>query len=43
MRFWEDDTWCGDVALCDSFPSLYALAESKEMWAVEVYIRPSSC
>ena len=36
MRFWKDE-WCGDVALCDSFPSLYALAESKEVWVAEVW------
>ena len=29
MRFWED-RWCGDEALSRSFPSLYALATSKE-------------
>ena len=28
VRFWKDK-WCGDVALCDSFPFLYALVESK--------------
>ena len=36
VRFWKDE-WCGDVALCDSFPSLYALAESKEVWVAEVW------
>ena len=29
VRYWKDK-WCGDDALCDSFPSLYALATSKE-------------
>ena len=28
-RFWLD-SWCGDEALCNSFPSLFALAVSKE-------------
>ena len=29
VRFWED-RWYGDYALSISFPSLYALATSKE-------------
>ena len=29
VRFWKD-SWCGDEAFCNSFPSLYALAVSKE-------------
>ena len=29
VRFWED-RWCGDDALSLSFPSLFALATSKE-------------
>ncbi|RVW44877.1 hypothetical protein CK203_087093 [Vitis vinifera] len=28
--------WCRDT-LCDSFPSLYALAASKEAWVAEVW------
>ena len=36
VRFWED-RWCGDKALSISFPSLYALATSKEVWVVEVW------
>ena len=36
VRFWED-RWCGDEALSISFPSLYALATSKEVWVVEVW------
>ena len=31
VRFWED-WWCSDEALSRSFPSLYALATSKEVW-----------
>ena len=27
-RFWED-VWCGEAALCTSFPSLYDVAGSK--------------
>ncbi|RVX05637.1 hypothetical protein CK203_027242 [Vitis vinifera] len=33
VRFWKD-IWCGDEALCDSFPSLFDLAVSKEEWVV---------
>ena len=36
VRFWED-RWCGDDALSVSFPSLYAMAASKEAWVVEVW------
>ena len=36
VRFWEDG-WCGDEALSISFPSLYALATSKEAWVAEVW------
>ena len=30
-RFWKDK-WCGNNTLRDSFPSLYALADSKDAW-----------
>ena len=33
--FWKDK-WCGNNTLCDSFPSLYALANSKEVWVAAV-------
>ena len=36
IRFWLD-SWCGDEALCSSFPSLFALAISKEEWVAEVW------
>ena len=36
VRFWED-RWYGDDALSVSFPSLYAMAASKEAWVVEVW------
>ena len=29
IRFWMD-SWCDDEALCNSFPSLFALTVSKE-------------
>lgn len=35
VRFWND-RWCGDEALSISFPSLYALVTSKEVWVAEV-------
>ena len=36
VRFWKDK-WCGDDALCVSFPSLYALATLEEAWVVKVW------
>ena len=36
IRFWLD-SWCGDEALCNSFPSLFALVVSKEEWVAEVW------
>ena len=36
VRFWKD-TWCGEVPLCDTFPSLYALAVNKEVLAVDFW------
>ena len=36
MIFWKDK-WCGDVASCGSFPSLYALVDSNEVWMAEVW------
>ena len=36
VRFWKD-SWCGDEALCYTFPSLFALAVSKEEWVAEVW------
>ena len=36
LRFWKD-VWCGKEALCDSFPSLYALAANKEALVVDLW------
>ena len=36
MSFWRDK-WCGDTPLCDSFPSLFALAASKKAWVKDVW------
>ena len=36
LRFWKD-VWCGEEALCDSFPSLYALADNKEVLVVDLW------
>ena len=35
VKFWKEK-WCRNFALSDSFPSLYALAASKEAWLVEL-------
>ena len=37
MKFWKDK-WRVYVLLCVSFPSLFALADSKEVWVVDVCI-----
>ena len=36
IRFWMD-SWCDDEALCNSFPSLFALTVSKEEWVAKVW------
>ena len=36
VRFWKDN-WCGNNTLCDSFPSLYALADSKDAWVTDCW------
>ena len=36
VRFWKDK-WCGDKLLCTSFPSLFAIASSKEAWMEDVW------
>ena len=37
VSFWKDK-WCGTTPLCDSFPSLFALATPKEAWVKDVWI-----
>ena len=32
VKFWKDKR-CGAIPLCDSFPTLYALAVSKDVWS----------
>ena len=36
VRFWKD-IWCGDTLLSISFPSLFAIATSKEAWVCDVW------
>ena len=36
VRFWKYK-WCGTTPLCESFPCLFALATSKEVWVNEVW------
>lgn len=40
VKFWRDK-WCGDEPLCVSFPSLLALASSKEAWVVNLWLHSS--
>ena len=36
VRFWKDN-WCGTLPFCVSFPSLFALAVSKDAWVDDVW------
>ncbi|RVW42680.1 hypothetical protein CK203_103889 [Vitis vinifera] len=36
VKFWKGK-WCGDVALCTSYPALYSIVYSKEDWVVNVW------
>ncbi|RVX20512.1 Transposon TX1 uncharacterized 149 kDa protein [Vitis vinifera] len=36
VKFWKD-IWWGNFPLCNSFPSLYAFASSKEAWVKEFW------
>ena len=36
VKFWKD-IWWGNLALCNSFPSLYAFASSKKAWVEEFW------
>ena len=36
VRFWKDN-WCGVLPFCISFPSLFALAVSKDTWVNDVW------
>ena len=36
VRFWKDN-WCRNKTLCDFFPSLYALVDSKDAWVADCW------
>ena len=36
VKFWKDK-WCGDGPLCESFPSLFSMSMSKNVWVSEVW------
>ena len=36
VRFWED-SWCGDGPLCETFPLLFALADSKGAMVADLW------
>ncbi|CBI24109.3 hypothetical protein VitviT2T_017099 [Vitis vinifera] len=40
VKFWRD-RWWGDEPLCMSFPSLFALASSKEAWVADLWVHSS--
>ncbi|KAJ9706265.1 hypothetical protein PVL29_001676 [Vitis rotundifolia] len=37
VSFWKNK-WCGTTLFCEPFPSLFAIATSKEAWVNEVWI-----
>uniref|UniRef100_A0A2N9EFC4 Reverse transcriptase zinc-binding domain-containing protein n=1 Tax=Fagus sylvatica TaxID=28930 RepID=A0A2N9EFC4_FAGSY len=41
IRFWQDK-WCGDRALLDRFPTLYACSSHREVTIDSVLIRPNA-
>ncbi|RVW69709.1 hypothetical protein CK203_060610 [Vitis vinifera] len=36
IKFWKD-RWCSEEPLCEIFPSLFALSDSKEAWLVDLW------
>ena len=36
VKFWKDK-WCGDSPLCHSFPSLFSISSSKEVWVRDIW------
>ena len=36
VRFWKD-IWCGNISLCEAFPSLYDLVVSKDAWVADCW------
>ena len=37
VRFWKD-IWCGNMPLCEAFPSLFDLAGSKDAWVADYWV-----
>ena len=36
VKFWKE-IWCGNNTLCETFPSLFALVNSKDAWVVDCW------
>ena len=36
VKFWKE-IWCGNNTLCETFPSLFALADSKNAWVADCW------
>ena len=36
VKFWKD-RWCSEEPLCEIFPSLFALFDSKEAWVIDLW------
>ena len=37
VRFWKD-IWCGNMPLCEAFPSLFDLVGSKDAWVADYWV-----
>ena len=36
VKFWKD-IWCGNIPLCEAFPSLFAFAVSQDAWVADCW------
>ena len=36
VKFWKD-IWCGNIPLCEAFPSLFAFVVSQDAWVVDCW------
>ena len=36
VKFWKD-IWCGNIPLCEAFPSLFAFAVSRDTWVADCW------
>ena len=36
VKFWKD-IWCGNIPLCEAFPTLFAFAVSQDAWVADCW------